>query len=138
MANTNKFGDDWDFSLASTDICGDSVNINMTRGVTNVRTNCGNDVVAGANEYTWDISGPLGFGSGSTESVAFTSIAAASAEAWEWDPDGSGSASATNPILSGNSLTDSYSISASVGGPITYSLSGQGTDSTGLPTRTTS
>ena len=80
MANNMKFGDDWDLSLASTDICGDSVNINMSRAVTNVRTNCGNSVVAGANEYTVDASGPLGFGSGSTESVLFTSI---SAIAWE-------------------------------------------------------
>ena len=135
MGNQNVFGDDWDFSLATTDICGDSINLNLTRTITNTRTNCGNDVVAGANEYTWDISGPMGMGSGSTESVAFTSIAATTAEAWNFDPDGTGSATATNPIYSGTSFSDSFSISASVGGPITYSLSGQGTDTTGVPTR---
>jgi len=136
MANTMKMGDAWDLSLASTDICGDSFNLNITRDVTNVKTNCGNDVIAsGVPTYTWDISGPLGFGSGSTESVAYTSITATTAEAWEFDPDGTGTEGDTNPIYSGTSFTDSFSISASVGSAITYSLSAQGTDATGKPAR---
>lgn len=134
MANTNKFGDDWDFTIAAVDVCGDSVSINMNRAVTNVRTNCGNDVVAGANEYDLSLSGPLGFGSGSTEATCFTSITAA-AEAWSFDPDGTGTASATNPQYSGNMLSSNFSITAGVGGPITYSYAATGTDSAGVPTR---
>lgn len=136
MANTMIFGDDFDIAIAGTDICADSVNVNMTRAVTNVRTNCGNDVVAGANEYTLDASGPLGFGTGSTEATCYTSITASAAEAWEFDPDGTGTASATNPIYSGSSLASAFNISASVGGPITYSYNATGTDANGYPVRT--
>lgn len=139
MANVNKIGDAWDLSLASTDICGDSFNLNISRDVLNVKTNCANDVIAsGVPTYTWDISGPLGFGASSTEVTAFTSITATTAEAWEWDPAGTGTAGAENPIYDGTSFSDSFSISASVGSAITYSLSAQGTDTTGVPSVTRS
>jgi len=137
MSN-EKLGDDFDFSWGGTDICGDSHNLNMSRSLQNARTNCGNNVVAGANEYTMDLSGPLGFGTNSTEDVLFTAMTTESAQAWETDPDGTGTASTTNPIFSGSALAESFGISFGVGNPITFSFSAQGTDSTGMPTRTTS
>lgn len=136
MANTMRMGDAWDLKIATVDVCGDSFNLNITRDVTNVKTNCGNDVIAsGVPAYTFDISGPLGFGAGSTEATLWTSITATTAEAWEWEPDGTDTESDTNPILSGTSFGDSFSISASVGSPITYSYSAQGTNATGMPAR---
>jgi len=137
MAN-EKIVDEFDFSWGGTDICGDSHNINMSRTLTNVRTNCGNNVVAGANTYALDLSGPLGFGTNSTEDVLFTAMTTESAQAWETDPDGTGTASTTNPILSGSALAESFSISLSVQNPVTFSFNAQGTDSSGMPTRTTS
>lgn len=137
MAN-EKLADSFDFAWGGTDICGDSHNINMSRTVTNVRTNCGNNVVAGNNVYTLDLAGPLGFGTGSTEAVLFTAMTTEAAQAWETDPDGTGTAATTNPIYSGSALAESFNISLSVGNPITFSFAAQGTDSTGVPTRATS
>jgi len=137
MAN-ELLADAFDFSWGGTDICGDSHNLNMSRALVNVRTNCGNNVVAGANEYSMDLSGPLGFGTNSTEDVLFTAMTTESAQAWETDPDGTGTASTTNPIYSGSALAESFNISLSVGNPVTFSFNGSGTDSTGVPTRTTS
>jgi hypothetical protein len=137
MANAFKMGDAFDVALAGTDICADTFNLNMSRTVVEVRTSCGNSVVAGANQYTIDASGPLGFGTSSTDAVCFTSITATSAEAWEFDPDGTGTASTSNPIYSGTTLASGYNISASVGGAITYQYNATGTNSSGVPTRTT-
>lgn len=135
MANTNKFGSAWDLALGGTDVCGDTFNLNMTRVVSEVRTNCGLDVVVGANSYTFDISGPLGFGSSSTEATCFAAITDTSADAWEWDPNGTGTAAADNPLYSGTYLASAFNISAPVAGPITFTFNGQGTDTTGVPTR---
>lgn len=131
MAN-EKLGDVFDFSWGGTDICGDSHNLNASRVVTNVRTNCGNNVVAGANSYTLDLSGPLGFGTGSTEATLYTAMTTTTAQAWETDPDGTGTAATTNPLMSGSALAESFNISMGVGNPITFQFNAQGTDSGGI------
>ena len=130
------FGDVFDFEIAGTEVCGDSHNINLTRQVVNVRTNCGNNVVAGANEYTVDLSGPLAFAAGATEVTLWTTMTTTTAQTWETETDGGGVA-ATAPKYSGSLLADTFNISMGVGAPITFSWSAQGTDTAGVPTRAT-
>lgn len=130
-------GSDFDISIGGTDICADSTSFNHTRDVSEVTTNCDTDKVYIAHNqgYDADASGPLEFGTGSTEATIYSDINGGASQTWLFDPDGTGTATATNPIRSVSAFCTSFSISASVGSAITYSGAWQGT---GSLTRSTS
>lgn len=133
---TKVHGKAHDISIGGTDVCVDSTGITLTQDSAEGTTNCDSTKVftVGQKAHSLSLSGPLEFGTGSTEATLYADYAAAAASAWNFDPNGSGSASATNPIYSGSQIITSLAITAGVGGNITFSSAHQGT---GAVTHTT-
>lgn len=126
----------FDFHWNAVAMCVDKLDIAMKRNVSDARTNCGNDKVGGANEYGLSSGGGLEFGTGSTEATAFAAMTAAT-QAWYAIPKAT-TVATDNPKYSGSALAESFTINLTATGVIGHSFAAQGTDSSGMPTRTTS
>jgi hypothetical protein len=86
------------------------------------------EYVEGMSDATLDLSGPADFGAGLQDATVFALIGGG-ATAWKVKAS-TAATGATNPEYSQSAIMTDYSIDFDIGGPVTYSVSGQRTGAT--------